>query len=547
MGVGAHKHHYDNEKIEKEMKSQEEDPLTKLKELCSNDHACAELKEKLDACNDRVNGKPWTKETCQEELLDFLHCVDECRKNIKMALTRLHHVLAFFGLLTAIIYGLYSLFDHRPPCYSLDDQYFGPIDHNRDMDSDIQIYPFKIPFSHSQLDDLHSRLRKTRFYQPLNDPENITQSQYGFNRQTAEPIRDYWLNTFDWQKVVADLNEFSHYKTMIDGINIHFVRTQTKSTQYQHKKAILFLHGWPGSFYEYLDVMKILNTSIMIEYDLITPSLPGYGYSDITTRSKMTPQQIARIFHLLMQRLGHNSYIVVGGDWGSIIGTLMAKLYPTHVKGLLITMVTEFPSNLINSIRTLMGTISKSFLLDEDEQAFKPNYNIWNDLKFLWKESGYFHLQSTKPDTLGYGLNDSPIGLASYILEKFSIGSNNQTEIDSSSNSGLSRFTLDQLLTNIMIYWTTETITSSIRLYYEFMNSIMSGHDKKLLYGPLTKSVPVAISNYRNEIFYTPKVLVKSKFPNIKQWLYHQEGGHFAALEVPKQFVRDIEKFVALI
>ncbi|CAF1501133.1 unnamed protein product [Didymodactylos carnosus] len=369
-----------------------------------------------------------------------------------MALSRLHRTLAFFGLVSAVIYGFYSLFDRRPPCYSVDVEYFGPIDRNRDMDSDVKIYPFTIPYSPAQVDDLQSRLGKTRFYQPLNDPQNITQSQYGFNRKTAESIRDYWLNTFNWKKAVADLNEFSHYKTMIAGLNIHFVRKQTTTQQHRQKEAIIFLHGWPGSFYEYLDVMKLMSASTTIEYDLITPSLPGYGYSDMTTRSKMSPQQMARIFHVLMQRLGHSSYIVVGGDWGSIIGTFMSKLYPGHVKGFLTTMPSDITPNLLNFIRMLSGSISKSFLLDQDEQTFKPDFSIINNLKLFWKEFGYFHLQSTKPDTIGYALNDSPMGLASYILEKFSSWSNNRTEVDTSPNFGLGRFTLDQLLTNIMIY-----------------------------------------------------------------------------------------------
>jgi microsomal epoxide hydrolase len=134
--------------------------------------------------------------------------------------------------------------------------------------------------------------------------------------------------------------------------------------------------------------------------------------------------------------------------------------------------------------------------------------------------------------------------LAAYILEKWSRWSNNETELDQSMNSGLDRFTLDQLLSNVMLYWTTGTITSSMRLYYEFMSTALSGHDDKLMKGPLAASVPVAIVNYRHELGYTPRTIARSKYPNIKLWLYHTTGGHFASIEKPREYVRDIEKFL---
>jgi len=165
-------------------------------------------------------------------------------------------------------------------------------------------------------------------------------------------------------------------------------------------------------------------------------------------------------------------------------------------------------------------------------------------LKFFWNEGGYFHLQATKPDTIGYALNDSPLGLAAYILEKWSRWSNSQEDVDQSQNSGLDRFTLDQLLSNVMLYWTTGTITSSMRLYYENVAMLVSGHDAKLINGPLAATVPVAIINYRHEVMYMPRTIARAKYPNIKLWLYHDGGGHFAAMEKPVEFHRDIEKFL---
>jgi len=280
-------------------------------------------------------------------------------------------------------------------------------------------------------------------------------------------------------------------------------------------------------------------------YDLIIPSLPGYGYSDAPVRPGMNPSQMARIMQNLMQRLGHSSYVVCGGDWGSAIGTYMAQLYPGHVRGLLITMPTV-PLTCKHHIQLALGHyISPSILLDYDEQEFlAKRFNAFDYLKFIWYEAGYFHLQATKPDTIGYALNDSPLGLAAYILEKWSRWSNNPNEVDQSINSGLDRFTLDQLLSNVMLYWTTGTLTSSMRLYFEYFSSVFSGHDDKLLKGPLAASVPVAIINYRNELLYIPRTIARAKYPNIKLWLFHTTGGHFAAMEKPREYSRDIEKFL---
>ncbi|CAF2542171.1 unnamed protein product [Rotaria sp. Silwood2] len=337
--------------------------------------------------------------------------------------------------------------------------------------------------------------------------------------------------------------KFSSYHSQ--GLDIHFIRVTQKTRKNEKKEAILFLHGWPGSFLEYLDVARRLNSSSNTNYDLIIPSLPGYGYSDAPVRPGMNPTQIARIMQNLMQRLGHSSYIVCGGDWGAIIGTSMAQLYPGHVRGLYVTLLVS-SMTWKHYIQLALGHyISPSLLLDNDEQEFLINrYSPSQYAKYLWQESGYFHLQATKPDTIGYALNDSPIGLAAYILEKWSRWSNNETDIDQSINSGLDRFTLDQLLSNVVLYWTTGTITSSMRLYFEYFSQALSGDDDKILNGPLAASVPVAVINYRNELIYIPRAIARAKYPNIKLWLYHTTGGHFASIEKSQEYVRDIEKFL---
>ncbi|CAF3744630.1 unnamed protein product [Rotaria sordida] len=465
-----------------------------------------------------------------------------------MALSRLNRIIAVVILIFAIIYGWKCLFEaRRPPCYTIDVKYFGSNIPTSSDNEDFSIKPFKIPFERSQVDDMVNRVSKTRFYEPqiLIDNNLVNKSTYGFNRQTIEMVRDYLINTYDWKKTVQELNTFDHYKTNIAGLDIHFVRVTHSSRINENKEAILFLHGWPSSFLEYLDVARLLNSSSNTNYDLIIPSLPGYGYSDAPLRPGMNPTQIARIMQNLMQRLGHSSYVVCGGDWGAAIGTSMAQLYPGHVRGLLITM-SAVATTWKHYLQLALGHyVNPSILLDYDEQEFLVRrFNAFDFAKILWREGGYFHLQATKPDTIGYALNDSPIGLAAYILEKWSRWSNNEIDIDQSINSGLDRFTLDQLLSNVVLYWTTGTITSSMRLYFEYASQISSGHDDKILKGPLAASVPVAIVNYRNEILYAPRTIVRSKYPNIKLWLCHTTGGHFASMEKPREYARDIEKFL---
>ncbi|CAF0932351.1 unnamed protein product [Adineta steineri] len=465
-----------------------------------------------------------------------------------MGLSRLNRIIAVIALIFAVVYGWNYLFDaRRPPCYTVDVKYFGAnIPSSNDVE-DFSIKPFKIPFERSQVDDMIDRVRKTRFYEPqiLVDNRNTNKSTYGFNRQTAESIQDYLINTYDWKKTVQELNNFDHYKTNIAGLDIHFVRITHNSQRNEKKDAILFLHGWPGSFLEYLDVARLLNSSTINNYDLIIPSLPGYGYSDAPVRAGMSPIQIARIMQSLMQRLGHSSYVVCGGDWGAIIGTNIAQLYPGHVRGLLITMVAPALTWKHYIHLALAHYINPSILLDYDEQEYLgKRFDASQYLKFMWQEGGYFHLQATKPDTIGYALNDSPLGLATYILEKWSRWSNTQNDVDQSMNSGLDRFTLDQLLSNVMLYWTTGTITSSMRLYFEYFASISSGHNDKILNGPLAASVPVAILNFRNELAYLPRSIVRAKYPNIKLWVFHNSGGHFASIEKPQEYYRDVEKFL---
>lgn len=332
-----------------------------------------------------------------------------CLFFFQMGLSRCNRLLAAFALLFALVYGWKCLFEsRRPPCYSVDVKYFGVNVPSSNDEDDFSIKPFKVPFERSQVDDVTDRLTKARFYEPtiLIDHRDVNQSTYGFSRKTAESVRDYFINTFDWKKKVQELNTFDHYRTSISvglrvrscfshfirllslslsqGLNIHFVRVTHDSPTNEKKDAILLLHGWPGSFIEYLDVARLLNSSSSSTFDIIIPSLPGYGYSDAAVRSGMDTAQIARIMQSLMQRLGYSSYVVCGGDWGAFIGTMMAQLYPGHVRGLLLTMIS--PSLTWKQfVHMALGYyVSPSILLDYDEQEYlNHRYNPYDFLKLI--------------------------------------------------------------------------------------------------------------------------------------------------------------------
>lgn len=326
--------------------------------------------------------------------------------SFQMAFSRLTRLITLIVLIFAIIYGWKAFFETRqPPCYTVDVKYFGPGNAPSTDDEDLSIKPFKVPFDRPQVEDMIDRVRKTRFYGPeiTVDNRNANRSTYGFNRQTAESVREYLLNTFDWKKTVEELNQLEHFKTNIavselirlfilnwfdffsQGLNIHFVRMRNNPRPNEKQVAIIFLHGWPGSFLEYLDAARNLISSPNANYDIIIPSLPGYGYSDAAAHAGMNPTQMARIMQNLMLRLGHSTYVVCGGDWGSIIGTIMAQLYPGHVRGLLVTMVFSnfgFKHFLHMAAAHL---ISPSILLDHDEQAFlEKRYDALDALRFMW-------------------------------------------------------------------------------------------------------------------------------------------------------------------
>jgi epoxide hydrolase len=373
------------------------------------------------------------------------------------------------------------------------------------------ITPFRIQVPDNALKDLKDRLARTRF------PSEIENSgwDYGTNLGYLKELVTYWQTRFDWRAQERRLNQFPQFKTTIDGVDVHFVHQRSSQAS---ATPLVLIHGWPGSFFEFTKVIGPLTEptkfggSASDAFHVVALSLPGYGFSGKPRTGGYGPTRMARTVAQLMARLGYARYGAQGGDWGASIVRQLGHVDPAHLIGL--------HSNMC--IAAAPGGPNPNDGVPEDElerlQAAQARTTT---------ELGYFQIQSTKPMTVGYGLNDSPAGLAAWIVEKF------RTWSDSGGNVE-KRFTKDELLTNITIYWVTETGPSSVRLYYE--NRLDGGVQGRV-------EVPFACARFPAEIFaIAPKQWIEKQY-NLQHLTDMPRGGHFAALEEPELLVEDVRRF----
>jgi pimeloyl-ACP methyl ester carboxylesterase len=325
---------------------------------------------------------------------------------------------------------------------------------------------------------------------------------------------DYWRDTYDWRAHEARLNELEHFRTSIDGQSIHFIHARSP-----HPDAfpLLLTHGWPGSVVEFLDVIPRLTHpeahggSAADAFHVVVPSLPGYGFSEPTRTRGWDVRRIARAFTELMGRVGYERYGAQGGDWGAQVATRIGPLDPEHCAAIHLNMpLADRPEDTVP-------------LSDADKADLAVIAH------FRREESGYAQEQGTKPQTLGVALNDSPAGLLAWIVEKFRAWS----DCDGHPENA---FTRDQLITNVMTYWVTQTITSSTRLYWE-RRHIDAPED-----APAYVGVPTGIARYPKEPLRIPRSWVERRY-NVTHWADMPRGGHFAAMEQPALFVDDLRSF----
>lgn len=375
------------------------------------------------------------------------------------------------------------------------------------------IKPFTINIPQQDIDDLHSRLRQTRW------PDQIpgTEWRYGAKTDYIEQLCQYWANDYDWRKHEAELNRYPQFTTQIDDHDIHFIHARSK---HPNARPLLISHGWPGTIVEFIKIIEPLidpekhGGTAADAFHVICPSLPGYGFSSTTKREQVDTLAMAQMFAELMSRLGYKKYIAQGGDWGAIITSNIGIVDADHLYGIHLNMPFGFPVTADPN-----EGLSQTELDDVAAMG-----------QFEAMETGYQKIQGTKPQTLAVGLNDSPAGLCAWITEKF----HNWMDCDGDIESVLDK---DELLTNISIYWFTQSIGSSTRLYYE----VTQNARLKFLEQPV--KVPVGVARYPKEVMRFPRKWCDNVYSDIVQWQSFEKGGHFAAMERPVEFVSEIRKF----
>ncbi|KAI4882112.1 hypothetical protein NFI96_010744, partial [Prochilodus magdalenae] len=406
---------------------------------------------------------------------------------------------------------------------------------------DDSIRPFKVETNQEEIEDLYRRIDQTRSFHSLED----SRFQYGFNSSYLQKVVSHWRRDFDWRKQVDKINRYPHFKTKIEGIDVHYVHAKPKNLPEGVRSVpLMMVHGWPGSFYEFYGILPLLTEAASpedITFEVICPSIPGYGFSEAPHKKGFDSVCAARVFHKLMKRLGFSQYYLQGGDWGWLITTNMAQLEPKIVKGLHVNFAPPAKPSLTMTLSMLLGRHFPK-LFDFSEHDIKRIFPCMEKLVVdAVKETGYMHIQATKPDTAGRGLNDSPVGLAAYILEKFSTWTDH--EFTNLEDGGLERkFSLDDLLTNVMIYWTSGSIISSMRFYKEnFSKGLDQPHSK------IPVIVPAGVAVFPNELMHTPKLWAKQKYHKLVTYTLMARGGHFAAMEEPELLAQDIQTFVKIV
>ncbi|XP_054590037.1 epoxide hydrolase 1 isoform X3 [Nothobranchius furzeri] len=421
-----------------------------------------------------------------------------------------------------------------------EDGWWGAGDHCETQE-DVTIWPFEVTTSDEELEDLYRRIDQTR---PVLSLEN-SQFHYGFNSHYLKKVVSYWRHDFDWRRQVTRLNQYPHFKTRIEGIDLHYIHVKPKKVPEGTKAVpLIMVHGWPGSFYEFYGMIPLLtemSDSTDLVFEVVCPSIPGYGFSEAPHKTGFDSVCAARIFHKLMRRLGYQQFYAHGGDWGWLVTSNMAQLEPRIIKGLHVNFAPPSTLGLPLALSLMFGWwFPRLFgFTDMDIQRLYPCMEKL--VKESVAESGYMHIQATKPDTVGRALNDSPVGLAAYILEKFSTWTCH--DFRDLEDGGLTRkFTLDDLLTNVMIYWTSGCIVSSMRFYKEnFGKGLDQPHSKMPVH------VPTGFACFPNEVMHSPKLWVKQKYHNLVAFSPMACGGHFAAMEEPQLMAEDLQKFIKTI
>jgi pimeloyl-ACP methyl ester carboxylesterase len=382
------------------------------------------------------------------------------------------------------------------------------------------IRPFHVHIRQSALSDMRLRILTTRWP----DKETVADRSQGVQLQQIKELIYYWSTNYDWRKAEAKLNAIPEYITNIDGIDIQFAWIRSKNP---HALPLIITHGWPGSVFEQIKITGPLANPQAYggraedAFDVVIPSMPGYGFSEKPKGTGWGPDRIARAWDVLMKRLGYKHYVSQGGDWGSVIADAMARQKPTGLLGIHVSMPATVPAEIAKLISS--GAPAPKELSDSEKAAYKSLSNLYS------KGAGYAGMMVTRPQTLGYGLSDSPVALAAFFLDKF----NDWTY--SGGNAG-KILTKDEMLDDITLYWLTNTGTSGARLYWENNNNNFNATEQKTA----EITIPVAVTIFPGEIYQAPESWTARSYHNLIYFHRVNKGGHFAAWEQPQLFAEEL-------
>src|SRR5215212_5136057 len=387
---------------------------------------------------------------------------------------------------------------------------------------EVAVRDFHIDVPQEELDDLRQRILATRW--PEKEP--VTDFSQGVPLATMQKLARYWATEYDWRKVEAKLNSYPQFITNIDGLDIHFIHVKSKE---KNALPMIVTHGWPGSVIEQLKIIDPLTNptryggSAADAFDLVIPSMPGYGFSGKPTAPGWNPVRIARAWTTLMQRLGYTRFVAQGGDWGNAVSELMALQEPPGLLGIHTNMAATVPAN-----------ISKALAFNEAPPAdlTAEERNAWNQLDFFYKKGlGYANEMALRPQTL-YGLVDSPIGLAAWMIDH---DARSQEMIGRVFDGKAEGLTPDDILDNVTLYWLTNTAISSAQLYWD--TALLGGGG---FFDVRGVKLPVVVTVFPDEIYAAPRSWAEKAYPNLIHYNKLDKGTHFAAWEQPELFVREM-------
>ena len=380
------------------------------------------------------------------------------------------------------------------------------------------IRPYNINIPEEALADLRLRIKATRWP----DKETVSDQSQGVQLATMQKVARYWSTDYDWRKCEAKLKALPNFITTIDGVDIHFIHVRSKE---KNALPVIITHGWPGSITEQLKIIgpltdpKAYGGKAEDAFDVVIPSLPGYGFSGKPTTTGWDPIRIARAWIVLMDRLGYKRYVAQGGDWGNAVTEQMALLTPPGLIGIHTNMPAAVPPDIDKA--AFAGAPAPSGLSDEEKHAY-------DQLAFFYKHGlGYANEMANRPQTL-YGIGDSPVGTAAWMLDHDAHSLALMSRVFDGKPEGLTR---DDILDDITLYWLTNTAISSARLYWE---------SKLAFFAPKHVTIPVAVSAFPNELYQAPRSWTEQAYPKLIHYNKLDKGGHFAAWEQPELFAAEL-------